>query len=165
MTCAHTRPTGFTLIELLVVISIIGVLATLGVVGAPALINQVKAMKAKATIEMLKSALAMYKNDFGVYPHDEPQVNIFNVLTGYRNDPREPDVEITQSSDWHGPYLKADAKDFNMREKNRELVDPWSQPFKLRIQNPVHNKFDMDIWSSGPNMKDEDGKGDDIKNW
>jgi hypothetical protein len=39
------------------------------------------------------------------------------------------------------------------------------QPFRLRVQKPEHNKFGIDLWSTGPNMKDEDGKGDDIKNW
>jgi len=165
MTRTHTRPTGFTLIELLVVISIIGVLVTLGVGGTAMIMNQAKVTKAKSTLQMLEMALTQYKNDFGVYPDDEPQVTVFNVLTGYRNDPREPDVEITQRPDWHGPYIKAEAKAFKNYQMNQELVDPWMQPFKLRIKRPLYNKFGIDIWSTGPNMKDEDGKGDDIKNW
>jgi len=165
MSRTPTLPKGFTLIELLVVISIIGVLVTLGVGGTAMVMNQAKVTKAKSTLQMIAMALTQYKNDFGVYPDDEPQVNIFNVLTGYRNDPKNPDLEMTQRPDWHGPYIKAEAKDFKFREMNRELVDPWNQPFMLRIKTPVYNKFDVDIWSCGPNMKDEDGKGDDVKNW
>jgi general secretion pathway protein G len=162
---AHTMTKGFTLIELLVVISIIGVLVTLGVGGTAMIMNQAKVTKAKSTLQMIEMALTQYKNDFGVYPDDEPPVNVFNVLTGYRNDPKEPDASITQRPDWHGPYIKAEAKNFKNYQMNQELVDPWMQPFRLRVQKPEHNKFGIDLWSTGPNMKDEDGKGDDIKNW
>jgi type II secretion system protein G len=164
----HTRGAirGFTLIELLVVISIIGVLVTLGVGGTALIIDQAKKAKTKSTIQMLEMALSQYKGDFGIYPDDDPPEYPFNVLTGYQNSPEEPDPSITQRPDWHGPYLKISSlKEFEHRERNKRMVDPWMQPYHLRLNKPECNRFGVDIWSSGPNMKDEGGKGDDITNW
>ncbi len=63
-----TETQGFTLIELMVVIVIIGMLAAL---VAPKFIGQAdkaKVATAKAQINNLKSALTMYKLEFGKYP-------------------------------------------------------------------------------------------------
>ena len=54
-----------------------------------------------------------------------------------------------------GPYLENDI-----------VVDPWSQPFNYRSPGEFHEDG-YDLWSSGPDMKDDGGKedSDDIKNW
>jgi len=71
MILMNDKRNGFTLIELLLVIGILGILAVIGLstfVGA-----MVKGRDAvrKSDLGVLMKALAIYKNDFGVYPSDD----------------------------------------------------------------------------------------------
>jgi hypothetical protein len=120
---------------------------------------------ARMMIKMLEMALTMYRNDFGAYPDDTRPVAVFNALTGYGADPDVPDPAIVARPDWHGPYIRCDAKQFRNAARNQELIDSWGQPYRLRLQQPRHNKDGVDLWSCGRNGRDEDGAGDDIKNW
>ena len=54
-----------------------------------------------------------------------------------------------------GPYLMGRPED---------LVDPWGQPYRYRSPG-IFRQEDYDLWSCGPNRIDEEGAGDDIKNW
>jgi len=55
----------------------------------------------------------------------------------------------------------------------RVFVDFWGMPFRYRcawdangnVRPGIHNKESYDLWSCGPNRKDENGEGDDINNW
>lgn len=44
------------------------------------------------------------------------------------------------------------------------FFDGWRQPFKYRCPGK-HNPLSFDLYSIGPNGKDEQGEGDDIGNW
>jgi hypothetical protein len=45
-------------------------------------------------------------------------------------------------------------------------VDPWGNPYNFEYPNTRFPNDDRAaIWSNGPNGKDENGGGDDIKNW
>ena len=156
---------GFTLIELLVVISIIGILAGLGITAYPAVMKLAKKNKAKATIQSLELAIKQYYNDFGVYPDDSSPKAVMNVLTGYGEFTDKPDPKITDNPDWNGPYYAAKKNQFEYNELNEALLDPWLSPYQFNLSDPQHNHFAFDIWSPGPNKKDEKGEGDDIKNW
>ena len=75
MSCLHTtvwRKTrrGFTLVELLVVIVIIGILASLIVVGATAARNGARRAVIKTQIANVEGALARYQSKYGEFPPD-----------------------------------------------------------------------------------------------
>ena len=60
---------GFTLVEILVVATIIGFLATLGMVGYQAAGKSGRDAKRKGDLEQIRSALEIYKSEnSGVYP-------------------------------------------------------------------------------------------------
>lgn len=156
---------GFTLIELLVVISIIGLLATLGMTGFPAIIKMAKKNKAKSVIQGLELAIKQYNNDFGINPDDSSSKSVINALTGYGEFPDKPDPMYKENPDWNGPYYTAEKKQFKFQELNEALVDPWNQEYKFNLNDPQNNHYTFDIWSCGPNKVDDKGKGDDVNNW
>ncbi len=56
------------------------------------------------------------------------------------------------------------ALDHSRFDKQGRLCDPWGQPY--RYLNPArHGKQPAELYSFGPNGKDEDGEGDDIASW
>jgi len=156
---------GFTLIELLVVISIISILATLGMTAFPAVMRLAKKNKAKTTINGLELAIKQYYNDFGIYPDDSSSRAVINVLTGYDEFPDKPDPRFKECPDWNGPYYTAQKRQFQYGELNQALLDPWLSEYKFNLSDPQHNHYTFDIWSPGPNKKDENGEGDDVRNW
>lgn len=66
------RNLGFTMIELLVVISIIGVLIALSVFGLQGARESSRDAKRKSDLELIRSALELYKSDCGTYPTTIP---------------------------------------------------------------------------------------------
>lgn len=143
---------GFTLVELLVVIAILGILASLVAAGAQTARRRAAVTKAKATIESLGTAIAMYQGDMGSYP---PTTNKA-LVSGLQDDPKNPD--------WNGPYMEIKRDEL----KDGELLDPWGKPYMYVSVNggsPKHRTKSFDLFSYGPNGVDDDGAGDDIVNW
>ena len=70
---------GFTLIELMVVISIIAILATMGVNSYAVALKRGRDAKRISDIHQIKQALVMYRADKGAYPA-ENQIWIDNGL-------------------------------------------------------------------------------------
>src|SRR3954452_14784167 len=62
---------GFTLIELLVVISIIAMLATIGVAGGNIVLRKAKDLQAKAAMKGLEIAIKGYKTEYLRLPSTE----------------------------------------------------------------------------------------------
>lgn len=60
---------GFTLIELMIVISVIGILSTIGMASFQNSQRRSRDAKRKADLEIVRSALEMYRSDLGVYPN------------------------------------------------------------------------------------------------
>lgn len=61
-------PSGFTLTELLVVITIIGILASLITGAALRALNRAKQAAITTELQQLASAMAEFKNEYGIYP-------------------------------------------------------------------------------------------------
>ena len=164
MKVEHNISRGFTLIELLVVISIISVLATLGLLVGPMAMKQARITKARTEIGNLALSVGAYKSDYGVYPDDTSAETVMNALTGYKSSPDTME-DLSKDPDWHGPYIQTKQNQHENGMKNKALLDPWHKPYQFNLRKPVHNMGGVDIWSSGPDGKDEKGGGDDISNW
>lgn len=59
---------GFTLVEIMVVVVILGLLATLVTINAPAIIHNQRVKAAKQNIMRLSNAVEMYYVEMGKYP-------------------------------------------------------------------------------------------------
>lgn len=131
---------GFTLIELLIVMVIIGLLAAFIV---PKLIGKVGTSKqtaAKAQIELLSTALDMYRLDTGKYPSQEAGMNA--LIT-----------KFDEAKNWNGPYLK----------KSVIPNDPWGAEYVYKYPG---EHGDYDLLSYGADGSDGGtGEDADIVSW
>ena len=123
-----------------------------------------KIAQAKCTIGNLSLCIGAYKNDYGVYPDDTSSETVISALTGYKNSPTKIE-DVSKDSNWHGPYIETRNSQHENGMKNKALLDPWGTPYQFNLSHPRHNTNCVDIWSYGPNRKNEQGGGDDICNW
>lgn len=82
---------GFTLIELIVTMGLIAVLSA----GVVALIGQgprrySRDSQRQADLQQIRSALEMYRNDFGGYPSTTAPLSPLYLTTGWPADPSSP---------------------------------------------------------------------------
>ena len=77
---------AFTLIEMLIVVAIIGILATLLMAALSKAKEKAQKSTARAHINAIKSALAMYESDVGRYPRLRPRPGTTGSLTDYNDD-------------------------------------------------------------------------------
>jgi len=59
---------GFTLIEILISIAIIAVLTAIGIVSYVSINRNARDAKRRGDIEQIRSALELYRSDYGYYP-------------------------------------------------------------------------------------------------
>jgi prepilin-type N-terminal cleavage/methylation domain-containing protein len=189
------KPGGFTLIELLVVISIIAMLATIGVAGGQVVIRKARELQAKAVMKGLEIAIKGYKTEYLRLPSaeanavtednqaydssDEQGKNLINVLlaTNVERNPR-------QIRFWEPPPSKADGVGYS---PDTGLRDPWGKNGYLivldynsdgKISNPYAGNgeaeditSDVLLYCAGANtIFEESGssggkKIDDVKSW
>ena len=134
---------GFTLLEVLLVLAILGVIAAMVV---PQLLGrQKKAMEdtTRSSITGLEQALKMYAIDpDGQYPQgNQDALAVLMNPTDRQGRPLEP-------------YLEKLPK------------DAWDQMLYYEYPNTKAPQTTKPaIWSSGANLQNEDGSGDDINNW
>jgi len=135
---------GFTLIELMVVIVILGILAGLIVprlMGRP---EEARRLKAKMQIEILETALKLYKLDSGMYPDTEQ---------GLQALVEAPETGVLPKKWRKGGYI----------EKGKIPKDPWDNNFVYLC--PGVN-YDYDIMSYGADgLPGGEEKNKDINNW
>lgn len=75
-----SKPRGFTLIELLITISIIAVLAAIGLVVYSTVMKQGRDSKRQSDLRSLQSSLEQYYADQGFYP---TEVGLNTLLAGF----------------------------------------------------------------------------------
>lgn len=98
---------GFTLIELLITISIIAILAAIGIVTYSVALKSGRDTKRQSDLRTVQSALEQYHNDQGFYPTDQGM----NILGA------DPPVALTSSTGNPSPpatiktYLNSPPKD------------------------------------------------------
>ncbi|MGH7200287.1 MAG: type II secretion system major pseudopilin GspG [Planctomycetaceae bacterium] len=135
------RRGGFTLLEVLLVLAILGVIAAIVV---PQLLGRQKEANIKATqasIIGLEQALKLYASDhYGEYPAGGDE-----TLLTLTQPEQLPDGRVRD------PYLEEIPK------------DAWDQPLHYQYQSG-QSMLRPQIWSSGPDMQNNDGSGDDITN-
>lgn len=95
----------------------------------------------------LWKALECYKHDIGDYPSTADGLT---VLFKEKRDHPNPDYK--------GPYLDGGWDAYGK--------DPWGEPYRYRAPG-VKNVGEFDLWSCGPNRRDEGGaaSSDDVRNW
>jgi prepilin-type N-terminal cleavage/methylation domain-containing protein len=187
------KPGGFTLIELLVVISIIAMLATIGVAGGQIVLRKAKDLQAKATMKGLEIAIKGYKTEYLRLPSterldadnepydttDESGRGVLNILLGLDTTRNPRQVRF-----WEAPPAKSSGSGYTAEGG---LRDAWGKNgFKFildynqdgRIVNPYTGDgepeqitTDVIIYSAGANGNfDESGgsggkRNDDVKSW
>lgn len=132
---------AFTLIEVLLVLVILGVLAALVVPNLLGVQERANIKAAKASINGLESAAELYRTEHNAtYPQTiDDLLNPKDVTTGQ---------SMTR-------YIDPE-----------KIRDPWGQVLNYEWPNTkVQNPTKPAIWSSGPNMQNENGTGDDVVNW
>jgi prepilin-type N-terminal cleavage/methylation domain-containing protein len=137
------KPGGFTLIELLVVISIIAMLATIGVAGGQVVIRKARELQAKAVMKGLEIAVKGYKTEYLRLPTAESArqtednqafdtsdaegkavINVLLAIPDYKE--RNP----RQIRFWEPPPAKADGVGYS---ETTGLRDPWGKNGYLMV--------------------------------
>ena len=135
---------GFTLLEVLIVLAILGVIAAMVV---PRFLGQQQTANIKATqasIHGLEQAVKLFSvSNQGEYPQGGDEV--FEKLINPGNDP--------QTGRPIEPVL------------DEMPLDAWGTPLHYEYPNSKSDRDKPAIWSSGRDLKNDDGSGDDINNW
>ncbi len=137
---------GFTLIEIMVVVVIIGLLLTEVATNLTKQLGTAEAVKSKADIQGLETALAQYRLDSGFYPSTEQGLESLIL---------KPSSEPVPSA-WNGPYLKG---------QSAVPKDRWGNDY-LYMSPGVRNADSYDVWTRGKDGQDGgEGESADIGNW
>jgi len=129
---------GFTLMEVLLVLVILVILGSIVVPLYTGIQSGAEAKAARAQVDLLEHTIDMYRLNAKKLPSS------LDDLVQRPSDLKE--------DRWAGPYIK----------DNKELLDPWDNPYKF-TPNGKHNSSSYDVWSTGPDG--QDGNDDDIGNW
>ena len=134
------KVSGFTLIELLIVMVIIGLLAAFIVPKLIGRVGESKQTAAKAQIELLGTAIDVYKLDTGKYPTQDSGLSALNTKSD-------------AVKNWKGPYLA----------KNKVPKDPWGVNYIYKYPGE-HGDYEIISYGADEN---EGGTGEnkDIVSW
>ena len=137
------RERGFTLIEIMVVVVIIGLLAAVIVPAVVGKVDEARAVRAKADIAALESALTIFRLDNSKYPTTD------QGLQALVQQPTDPSIR-----NWRpGGYLT-----------KRVGKDPWGNDYQYVYPGTHGGEFDL--YSLGAdNQPGGEGTSADIGNW
>ena len=137
----RTRQQGFTLLEIIVVITIIAILAAYIAPKVGGRVDDARISKVKNDIQVLESALELYRLDNFKYPTTEQ---------GLQALVERPDADM---KNWKsGGYIKKLNK------------DPWGNDYQYRQSGQDGTEFD--IYSYGAdNAEGGEGEDADIGSW
>lgn len=125
----------------MVVVVIIGLLAAFAVPLFMGRVDEARVTKARADLQAVETALAMYRLDTARYP---------SSAQGLAALVRRPDDGSVRN--WReGGYLP------------RLPRDPWGNEYRYRY--PGTRGLAYDLYSLGPDGLEDGGAGDDIGNW
>jgi general secretion pathway protein G len=135
------------------VLLVAGILALLAAFALPALFEkgtQAKINIAEAAVSnngTFGKALENYRFDMNEYPETDDGLRALFEKAGRGKDER-----------YKGPYIDTPYE--------KAIKDPWANEYQYRCPGNF-NEDKYDLWSFGPNGKDDGGKegSDDIKNW
>ncbi len=136
-TSASTR-SAFTLIEIMVVVIVIGIIAALIVPNLFDRAGKAKRSVAKQQVATIEGAIQMFQQDYGRFPE---------TLEELASPPADAET----------------GADAPPRIKQKDLLDPWGNPFLYRYPG---NNWTFDLASLGADGQ-EGGEGEnaDINNW
>ena len=137
----NSRQRGFTLLEIIVVITIIAILAAYIAPKVAGRADDARISKVKNDIQVLESALELYRLDNFKYPTSDQGLNALVV---------KPSDDL---KNWKtGGYIKKLRK------------DPWGNDYQYAV--PGRNNSEYDIYSFGAdNAEGGDGPDADIGTW
>jgi general secretion pathway protein G len=159
------RKNGFTLIEILVVLVIIMILA--GIIIAAAKYAQTKAARSRAQAEIatMETALESYKNDNGIYPATQPGRPTANPTAPLYENSAVLYTALTTPK----VYMTFKPNQIVVNGVVTYIVDPFGNPYRYYCPQPAQpdqtNSATFDLWSCGPDGKNDEGTNDDIANW
>jgi general secretion pathway protein G len=139
---------GFTLLEVLLVVAILGMLATVAIMGYGGIRKKAQKDTTQRLIDGIANQLSLYNNDIGHYPSEEE-----GGLEALRTKPQFDDEKLEDK--WAGPYL------------TRDPADAWGNTLSYERTEPGTEEADsmpFKVWSNGPNGQDDNGAEDDIRN-
>jgi general secretion pathway protein G len=108
---------AFSLVELIVAITIMAILAAIVVPNVNRWLGFTKSNRAKADAETISNAVRMHMSEHGL-----------STLPG--------DFELVELTEGDNPQLKPN-----------QLLDPWTNPYQIRVPGEVN--FDFDVYSMG----------------
>jgi len=177
----HSSPAGFTLIEMLATLLIIVLLAGLIIGTAKYASTKAATSRAQSEIAAMELALEQYKNDNGVYPAagaGAPRVTSGN--NGYPGSAEWSNSAVLYTALATGPKVYYTFRPDQIRlvpsTTFTNVIDPFGNPYNyynyptnLAVSaDPLHfanNTSTFDLWSYGPNGRNDEGTNDDITNW
>ena len=151
------RDKAMTMVEMVTVIAIIAVLAGILLPALSKARQTARETRAASDIHQLEVALRMYAEDCGLYPPDEGPAD---PPTGCNSL-----IDHLETRGVDPPYAQWPD---NVKDSGN-LLDPWGRPYRYRYDHGtvqgLSSGVAYNIWSFGPDGQNNNGGGDDIKNW
>jgi|AntRauTorckE6833_2_1112554.scaffolds.fasta_scaffold07597_3 prepilin-type N-terminal cleavage/methylation domain-containing protein len=177
------KPRGFSLIEIIVTITIILILAGIGITSLQFVSEKKDRSLADIQINLLSKGLEDYRFDHGVYPGDDDaagaagtsQTNMLFKALYHGLAPNNLNATVTDEDKPEKIYIaELDPSNKNQRwlkgtGGNQTIVDPWGNEYRYRHgSNDASMNPDFDLWSTGSDGTEEEGEQtdkDDISNF